>query len=68
MLPKKFGRRQRYGVEYEPRYVDVAVRRWEAFTKMEAILEDDGRTFAEVGAGRSEPPAHQHSQPTSGGR
>ena len=48
---EKVGRRG-YGVEIEPRYVDVSIRRWEAFTKSEAILEGDGRTFAEVEAER----------------
>jgi DNA modification methylase len=64
---EKVGRRA-YGVEYEPRYVDVAVRRWEAFTKMEAILEGDGRTFAEVAVERSRQPTPQESQPTAGCR
>jgi DNA modification methylase len=51
LAAEKVGRRG-YGVECEPRYVDVAIRRWEAFTKAEAILEGDGRTFAEVKAER----------------
>ena len=64
---EKVGRRA-YGVEYEPRYVDVAVRRWEAFTKMEAILEGDGRTFAEVEAERADELAHRHTKPNAGSR
>jgi DNA modification methylase len=59
---EKVGRRG-FGVEYEPRYVDVSIRRWEAFTKLEAILEGDGRTFAEVAAERSRQP-HEHADPT----
>ena len=43
-----------FGIEYEPAYVDVAVTRWQAFTKLEATLLDDGRTFEEVAAARSE--------------
>lgn len=35
-------------IELDPKYVDVAVRRMEAFTGMPARLQDDGRTFAEV--------------------
>ena len=35
------------GVELNPAYVDVAVRRWQAFTGKVAVLED-GRTFAEI--------------------
>lgn len=41
-----------YGMEYEPRFVDVAIRRWQAFTKRDAILEGDGRTFDEIAAER----------------
>jgi DNA modification methylase len=51
LAAEKIGRRG-YGLECEPRYVDVAIRRWEAFTKAEAVLDGDGRTFAEVKAER----------------
>jgi DNA modification methylase len=37
---ERLGRRC-YGVEIEPRYVDVAVRRWEEYTGKKAVL--DGR-------------------------
>lgn len=33
-------------IELDPRYVDVAVRRWQDFTGAEAVLEADGRSFA----------------------
>jgi DNA modification methylase len=39
-------------MELEPRYVDVAVRRWQAFTGMTACLLDDGRSFEVVAAER----------------
>ena len=39
-------------MELEPVYVDVAVRRWQALTGLEATLDGDGRTFAEVEAER----------------
>jgi DNA modification methylase len=42
---EKTGRRAAL-VELEPTYVDVTVRRWEAYTHREACLEKDGRTFA----------------------
>ena len=42
-----------YAVELNPAYVDVAVRRWEAFTGEPARLEGDGRSFAEVAKGRA---------------
>ena len=39
-------------MELEPRYVDVAVRRWQAFTGMAACLHGDGRPFDVVSAER----------------
>lgn len=42
-----------YGIEYDPAYVDVAIRRWETATKQEAILESDGRTFEAVQMSRN---------------
>lgn len=42
-----------YAVELNPVYVDVAVRRWQQFTGLDAVLEGDGRTFAEVAASRT---------------
>ena len=39
-------------MELEPRYVDVAVRRWQAFTGMTACLLGDGRSFEVVAAER----------------
>lgn len=41
-----------HGIEYEPRYVDVAIERWQKVTKLEATLVDDGRTFDEIRAVR----------------
>ncbi len=40
------------GMELEPRYVDVAVQRWQAFTGKTACLSGDGRSFAVVAAER----------------
>ncbi len=45
-----------YGMEIDPRYVDVAIKRWQSVTKREATLEGDGRTFEEVSAIRTKPP------------
>lgn len=44
-----------HAVELDPAYVDVAVRRWEAFTGLQAVLDGDGRTFAMVAAGEPRP-------------
>jgi DNA modification methylase len=37
-----------YGLELDPLYVDAAVRRWQQFTKRDAILKATGQTFDEV--------------------
>jgi DNA modification methylase len=37
-----------FGLELDGRYVDVAVRRWQAFTGRSATLLSGGRTFEEV--------------------
>lgn len=39
-------------MELDPKYCDVIVKRWQEFTGKQAILESDGRTFAEVENGR----------------
>src|SRR3954454_13896631 len=51
MAGEKVGRRV-YGIECNPAYVDVAIRRWQAFTRQEAMLDETGQTFAEVLAER----------------
>jgi DNA modification methylase len=42
-----------FGLEYEPAYVDVAIKRWQRLTKLEATLDGDGRSFEKIGAARS---------------
>lgn len=37
-----------YGIEIDPAYVDVIVKRWQVLTKQRATLDDDGRTFDDV--------------------
>ncbi len=37
-----------YGVELEPKYVDVAIGRWERMTGKQAVLEGTGLTFSQV--------------------
>jgi DNA modification methylase len=41
-----------HAIELNPVYVDVAVRRWEAFTGKTALLEANDKAFAEVAAER----------------
>ena len=40
------------GMELDPLYVDVALRRWQAFTGKEAVCETTGLTFAQMAADR----------------
>ena len=47
---ERVGRRA-FGIELDPKYVDVAVQRWQSFTKRDAILAATGETFDEVAAG-----------------
>jgi DNA modification methylase len=35
-------------IEIDPRFVDVAVRRWQTLTGRDALLDGDGRSFAEI--------------------
>jgi len=44
---EKVGRRG-YGIEYEPRFVDVVVRRWQTFTGKDAIHSASGACFDEI--------------------
>lgn len=46
-------KRKAYGIEIEPKYVDVAIRRWEKLTGEQAVLADTGQCFAEVAAERT---------------
>jgi len=36
------------GIDVDPRYVDVAVIRWQEFTGQQATLEANGRSFKQV--------------------
>ncbi len=44
--------RRVFAMEISPAYVDVAVERWQTETGRDAVLDSDGRTFAEVKAER----------------
>ncbi|MXO61345.1 DNA methylase N-4 [Altererythrobacter salegens] len=47
-------KRRGYGIEIAPGYVDVAIRRWQRMTGLEATLETTGQAFAEVATERSD--------------
>ena len=51
----KTGRQARL-IELDPRYCDVAVRRWQEFTGQRATLDGDGRSFNDL-ADERQPPA-----------
>ena len=51
LAAERVGRRA-YSLELEPKYVDVAIRRWQAFTRRDAIHADRGQTFEDVAADR----------------
>ena len=48
IIAAKHTDRVAFGLELEPAYVDVIVKRWEAYTEEAATLKGDGRTFSQV--------------------
>ncbi len=51
LAAEQVGRRA-FCIEIDPRYVDVAIRRWQRVTGKDAILESTGQTFEEAHAAR----------------
>lgn len=51
LAAERIGRRA-CGLEIDPLYVDAAIRRWQAYTRRDAILADTGQTFDEVRTAR----------------
>jgi DNA modification methylase len=51
LAAERVGRRG-YGLEIDPGYVDVAVRRWQAFSGKDALHVASGLTFEEIGLKR----------------
>jgi DNA modification methylase len=41
-----------YGLEVDPKYCDVIIQRWQAFSARNATLEADGRTFEQIKTAR----------------
>jgi hypothetical protein len=52
MAAEQIGRRA-FCIEIDPRYVDVAIRRWQRFTRRDAILEATAQTFDELREARA---------------
>jgi DNA modification methylase len=42
-----------YATEVSPAYCDIAVKRWSKFAGRAVVLADDGRTFDELAASRT---------------
>ena len=55
-----------YGIEIEPRFMDVVIRRWELLTGQKAVLTETGETFAQVGRSREDESAHRQSEADHG--
>jgi DNA modification methylase len=56
LAAERVGRRG-YALELDPIYVDVSIRRWQAFTRRDAILRSTRQTFDEIAATRSKRPS-----------
>jgi DNA modification methylase len=56
LAAERVGRRA-YALELEPRFVDVSIRRWQAFTRRDAIHAESGLTFDELASKRQVAPA-----------
>lgn len=52
MAAEQIGRRA-FCIEIDPRYADVAIRRWQRFTGKDATLESTGESFGEVLSARA---------------
>ncbi|HEY7299473.1 MAG TPA: site-specific DNA-methyltransferase [Xanthobacteraceae bacterium] len=56
-----------FGMEIDPLYVDLAVRRWQAFSGAKATLQSDGRAFDTVAADRLRDETCAGPRPQPGG-
>jgi DNA modification methylase len=52
MIAAEVTERVCFGLDIDPKYCDVIVRRWQEFTGKQATLGEDGRTFDEVSGER----------------
>jgi hypothetical protein len=62
---ERTGRRAR-GIEIDPAYVDVAIRRWQTYTGKSAMLSESSQSFEEVEEKRITPPALNAGENHSG--
>lgn len=54
--------RRCWALELEPAYIDVAVRRWQEFTGLKAVLDGTNQTFDQVEAERKSKPRAKKSK------
>jgi DNA modification methylase len=54
MAAAELAERVCYGLELDPKYVDVIVQRWQTVAGKKATLESDGRSFDEIARERPE--------------
>jgi DNA modification methylase len=62
LAAERVGRRA-YTIEIEPRFVDVAIKRWQAFSRKDAIHTDSGLSFDELASKRTEASAPDIATP-----
>jgi hypothetical protein len=61
MAAERIGRRAR-AMDIDPQYVDATIRRWQAFTRMDAVDAVSGRTFDQIAADNSAADADQSNR------
>jgi hypothetical protein len=61
LAAERVGRRA-YTLELEPRFVDVTIKRWQAFSRRDVIHAETGLTFDEVASDRTPAPAAAAAQ------
>jgi DNA modification methylase len=67
LAAERVGRKAR-AMDLDPQYVDVTIRRWQAFTGRDAVHADSGLTFDEVAEQRAEAAVSQASTKAGGKR
>jgi DNA modification methylase len=57
LIAAESSKRVCFAVEIDPRYVDMAVRRWQNFTGRQAVRQSDGASFDTVSSGAADAPS-----------
>ncbi|MFZ1725297.1 MAG: DNA modification methylase [Albidovulum sp.] len=64
LLAAERARRRGFGLEIEPHYVDVAIRRWQQLTGVDAVHAGTGQTYIERAAQPTVPDAPSPTSPS----